>query len=396
MAARPRSLSRASAATATLLLGATLLALGLRPAIAQFSSSWDVALASGDAETMRRAALEALAANAPDKAQLLARSSLEAMPWNQSSLTILSLGQPGGRGVAALNLSAALGWRDTLTNVRLFEAAMAERQPAIAAERVDALGRTSDAVLAGRLADRLLALPGGTEALAGRAAHHLGVADWLQKYLATPPSSPAVAMQRAALVARLDPDDGAWRRAVVGKAMMGFAAAGLRGEGYALWAATLAEPELYRGQAIYDPRFTRLGQPMPLGGEWSMAQTPAASADPADGGGVVLNAVGSDPGRVLGNAIAPPDLGGSFTATWVGEEAAVRSYAWELSCASGGPVPLQRTLKQEAGAWLDQYNFTPGAGCATGYLALSRIGRGESIPSVRLNSIESGARKPGP
>ena len=67
---------------------------------------------------------------------MFALRSLEAMPINQPALALAAESGAVPDRLAALNLGAALGWRDELTNARLAELALATGEIGIAAQGV--------------------------------------------------------------------------------------------------------------------------------------------------------------------------------------------------------------------------------------------------------------------
>ena len=390
MDARLGGLSRGRAAAATLLAALLALPAGTGPALAQLWGERAADLAPRDAEIQRVSAMRAFADGKLPLALDRARRSLVAMPWNQTALAVVAASLQGRSALDALNLSASLGWRDPLTNSRLVAAAFAENQNAVAADRIDAIGRTLGPSAAGPLADRLLPRPGGAEALSVRAARHLPDADWFLPWLATPPADPAMASARSQLLRRIESDDGTWRRRAVAQAMIGFDTARLSEEALALWRDTLAQPALARG-AVYDPAFTTLGSEAPLGGEWTLAAAPPAQADRLDSGGVQLLAIGDKAGQILSSRSDLTRLGGAVVARWEGDEAAVRAFAIELRCGSGAPVPLSRDLIREGSSWRDSYAFTLPAGCRTGYITLIRADRAAADRSARLLRLAGGS-----
>lgn len=389
MDARPGGLSRGRAAAVTLLAALLVLPAGIGPALARLWGEHAAELAPRDAEIQRTSAMRAFADGKLPLALDRARRSLSAMPWNQTALAVVAASLQGRSALDALNLSASLGWRDPLTNTRLVSAAFAENQNAVAAERIDAIGRTLGAAAAGPLADRLLARPGGAEALSVRAARHLRDADWFLPWLTQPPADPALAAARTQLLRSIDSDDGTWRRRAVAQAMAGFDTAKLPDEALALWRDTLAQPAL-AGSTVYDPAFTTLGNEAPLGGEWALAVAPPAQADRLDSGAVQLVTIGDKAGQILSSRSDLTRLGGAVVARWEGDETAVRAFAVELRCGSGAPVPLSRALVRDGNGWRDSYAFALPAGCRTGYIVLIRADRAGAERSARLLRIDGG------
>lgn len=140
--------------------------------------------------------------------------AIAAMPLNQGALSLAIETGATADPVAALNLAAALGWRDPLVNARLAGLAMETGAISIAAQRIDALGRTMGGQRAAAAADLLMARAGGPRALADRAAHRVGGQWWLV-YLALPARSPGAMAGRMVFARALDADDGPWRQEVL-------------------------------------------------------------------------------------------------------------------------------------------------------------------------------------
>lgn len=158
-----------------------------------------------------RAALQ----DAPDRSDRVAAGhalrALVAMPLDQEALSLLIESGATGDPVAALNLAAALGWRDALVNARLAGLALESGDSAIAAQRIDALGRTMGGQRVAPAADLLMAQPGGPGAFAVRAAHRTG-GEWWLVYLARPAASADAMSGRLEFARMLDARDGRWRR----------------------------------------------------------------------------------------------------------------------------------------------------------------------------------------
>lgn len=199
-------------------LGTALLVAPLLPATATLAM-----LAPGQAQLQLAVAREALGDGTPGGSRLstfFARRSIAAMPINQSALALAA--ETGGVAdrTDALNLGAALGWRDELTNARLAGLALANGEVAIAAQRIDAIGRTLGGEAASTLADALMKQDGGPEALAGRAANRTGGLWWIV-YLRRPAADSATLAQRARFASLLEADDGPWRRDIVAATLYG-------------------------------------------------------------------------------------------------------------------------------------------------------------------------------
>jgi hypothetical protein len=140
--------------------------------------------------------------------------SLEAMPLGQSALALAAEAGAAADSTAALNLGAALGWRDQLTNARLAALALENGEYRIAAQRIDALGRTRGGGPAATATDLLMVRPGGPEALAARASVGAGALWWIV-YFRLPAKDPSVLEGRARFATALDKDAGPWRDELV-------------------------------------------------------------------------------------------------------------------------------------------------------------------------------------
>lgn len=113
-------------------------------------------------------------------ARALRIAPLNAGAVRAHGMTDIALGNPA-RGTALMLAGGALGWRDGVHQLWLAEAAIAARNPVIAAERIDAVLRR-DLFSAGLLDQlrTLLDMPGGPQALAARLGDRPG---WRQGLL---------------------------------------------------------------------------------------------------------------------------------------------------------------------------------------------------------------------
>lgn len=368
---------------------AAFLVLGAGSALGNLGAKSAVALAPWDSELQRRAAIIALGQGDEATARQLARRSIQAMPFNQSSLTIAAMKATGARAVAATNVAAGLGWRDPMTNAMLVAAALNEGAPDIAAQRIDAIGRISqDSVRTGAMADRLLTMPGGAEALAGRAARHLGHG-WIPGWLGTPPATPQIGAARVAFLRLLESDDGAWNRQVIGQAMTGFTKAGDPLKAFAAWREALARADLFAG-AIYDPRFTALTEEAPIGGEWIRTGEQLVSTDAAPGGGLRVVALAGASGQVVSQMVRLGVGGHELVTDLAGDERLLQALRWQVQCSGAGKLPVTHSLTRTADGWHDSVVFDVPAGCAVGYVGLTvatpvTIDSSATIRSVALN-----------
>lgn len=377
---------RAGPLLAGLALAAGFVALWGGSALGSLGVDAGVNLAPWDAELQRRAALAALGKGDEAGARRLALRSLQAMPFNQSSLTIVALNTSGARAVNSTNIAAGLGWRDPLTNGRLVAAAVNEGAPDIAAQRIDAIGRISeDGRRTGIMADRLLLMPGGIEALAVRSAHHLG-RGWIPDWLATPPASPQVAAARLSFIRLLESDDGTWSRQVIGQAMAGFTKAGDPAMAYAAWRGSVKRADMFGGQ-IYDPRFVAMPDDFPVGGEWLRASEQLIGVTPVSGGGLRLDAMAGASGRVISQMVRYGTGRHEIVTELSGDEPLVQSLRWTVQCVPGGNVPVTRTLTRTAAGWQDRHVFDVPQGCDVGYVALVATVRVNQDSTATVNSV---------
>ncbi|WP_284124063.1 hypothetical protein [Parerythrobacter aestuarii] len=293
-------------------------------------------LGTSDSQLQLRGAQAALTAQTPtanSQAAELARKSIAAMPLNQPALAVLVESRQAAAPTRAANVAAALGWRDPLANARILQLALNEGNVVVAAQRVDALGRTQGGEVAAPSADLLMTKPGGPEALAARASNRSGGLWWIT-YLRLPAASPDAESGRLAFARLLDSDDGPWRRqivtALVGSLEGGAAAA----TGDALWRDTLADPQGF-GTVLYDEAFARL-QPgeVPVGGEWRIAPR-APYAVERVGEGVVLSRLGQGTGSILIQRFEP--ITGRYRLAATGEGEAT-GLGWQVQCKGRGIV----------------------------------------------------------
>lgn len=388
-AAPAPGLGRFGAVLAGLGAAAAFVVLGAGSALGNLGAKSAVALAPWDSELQRRAAIVALGQGDEATARRLARRSIQAMPFNQSSLTIAAMKETGARAVAATNVAAGLGWRDPMTNAMLVAAALNEGAPDIAAQRIDAIGRISqDSVRTGAMADRLLTMPGGAEALADRAAHHLG-RGWIPGWLGTPPATPKIGVARMAFLRLLESDDGAWNRQVIAQAMMGFTKAGDPLAAFAAWREGLARADLFSG-AIYDPRFTALTEEAPIGGEWIRTGEQLVSTDPAPGGGLRLAALAGGSGQVVSQMVRLGAGPHELVTDMSGDERLLQALRWEVQCAGAGKLPVTQGLTRSADGWRGSVAFNVPPGCGVAYVALVvaapvAIDSSATLRSVALN-----------
>ncbi|WP_435419278.1 hypothetical protein WAB17_06925 [Parerythrobacter aurantius] len=232
-----RALAAGFALLATLAGSAILLPPALQatdPSAAPLPAGAQAVLASA------RAALRSPAGDAKQVAAARARAALRVMPLGQQALGIvIESGEVLDR-TGALNLSAALGWRDPLTNARLAALALDNGDMEIAAQRIDALGRTLGGEAAAPAADLMMTRPGGPEALAARAVNAVAGQWWLV-YLRLPASRPSALGGRIDFALALERQDTARRRDLLQSVAHGLGASAMEPAERARLGKALAE-----------------------------------------------------------------------------------------------------------------------------------------------------------
>ncbi|UIP07461.1 hypothetical protein LY632_03425 [Erythrobacter sp. SDW2] len=189
------------------------------------ASAATAALAPYNAALQLAAARAALRDEAPTARQtsaLFAKRALYAMPLGQPALALAAENGAIADPTAALNLGAALGWRDQITNARLAALALENGETEIAAQRIDALGRTRGGGPASAAANLILKTPGGSEAMAARASKGAGALWWIVS-LRQPTDDLAVLAGRVAMARALDKDAGPWRSDLLAATAQGIA-----------------------------------------------------------------------------------------------------------------------------------------------------------------------------
>lgn len=363
-------------------------AVGLFGPSAMGSSTPLVAAEIGfwDADLQRKAALGAFTAEELPLAMRYGQRAVRAMPYEQFGLSLASLTVSPDKQLEAMNLSSAFGWRDYVTNLRLVEAAFREDAPIIAAQRIDALGRTQGPLVAGPLADRLLALEGGSEALADRAAVR-GVRSWWESWLRQPPADAASADRRMELIARFDKSDGGWLRKVVDAAVQGMGEAGLAKDSYDLWRNAVADPALFSGM-LYDGAFSRIGNAQQaIGGEWVVPTKATATVEKGSGEGVVITSNGQGQGQVLSQRVSFTPGTAVLSARGEIEQGQSTDYEWQVRCDGGRR--LEMTPQGDGRGALGLWRITIPADCENGYVSLNtRPGAGASLLRMRKVALE--------
>ena len=373
---------RLAAGMVTVLVGAVGFVTLSHQALSVHRDPW----LSWDNAAQRQAMARAIKAGDGEAARAHALLALRAMPLDQLALATSSHARDAEGQARILNLSAALGWRDPATNLALIRAAMREGAHDIAAQRIDAFGRTAGAEAITDLADQLILQPSGRAALLRRAeARNDG--QWWQDYLRTLPANRNVAEARADLVAAFDKGDGAWLRRIAGDAGIG-----LSGSGHSDLAIRLthglggAAPT--SDNAIYDSSFASFrASGGGLTGEWTQPVNAPALIDSTGGGGITVEPVSRSAGRVLvQRLVLSPGL---RTLTVTGESEGSAGLHWTLGCVGGGIVPLGGT-NATSGA-IGSWSVPVPAECSLAELALvkrrdNQSGKGVTrVRSVRLS-----------
>lgn len=303
------------------------------------------------------------------------RQTVRAMPLDPFGLATASIEAADADRTAALNVAAAMGWRDPATNNSLLVAALTSREPAIAAQRLDALGRTFPEAVDGALLDRVLAMPGGVDALAGRLARHAS-SPWWAKALRDPPRGREAAMDRIALLRTIGAEDGTMRRRLVESAAIGIAEPALA---LALWRATIGREGSFAG-FVYDPDFADFDPARrSLGGEWLVPRNSPALYDPARSqGGLRLEVQAANTGTMLVQQLAAEQ--GTAILESVGNGSGAQ---WLLRCVGKrGRADLLRT-DAPTGRWQVEIP----AGCDVAELSLAISPGADSKVEIELERV---------
>lgn len=369
----------------TAVAGALFLALGGEAALAELQPP-GVRSARWNSDLLARAALVQVHNGGQAEGRATALAALRLMPINQLALGIVSATGDQVQRVGALNQAAALGWRDPLTNLRLLTVALQKGDADVAAQRIDAWSRIHGPEHSAAWADQLLTMQGGVAALAARAQVRFGTG-WIPAYLATPPSSVASARARAALVAAIDDDDGAWKRQVVAHAILGFGRGGLSQESYPLWRNTIARRARWSG-AIYDPALREI-RPVAeaIGGEWRANNQGGTTVDSLPDGGARIDLPAGYLGEVISQPLRPRSGPLSLRITWEHAVDLAKDSAWTLTCPPGRAAPMQRTVHKVGSGW-QEHLAVAAPGCVEPVLALVSKVPSEKERSWVLRSVE--------
>ena len=325
-----------AAALALTLLPALGGAAILAPPALPFPALAGAAIAPFDSGLQIEAAQHLILSETPGGLALagsFARRSIAAMPYNQPALSLVTQARLATDEIRSTNLAAALGWRDPLANARLIRQAVAENSPLIAAQRVDALGRSQGGSFAATAADRVMAMPGGPEALAQRAALRSG-SQWWITYLRIAASNEKAAAGRLDFARAIESNDRSWRRRIVGAIASSMSGEASTGRSFDLWRDTIAEPA-GMGTVLYDENFSRfapVGQR--LGGEWRIRPRAPYTAE-RDGEGITLSANSNRGGAVIEQQFLPSP--GAFRLRAKGLDTEMPLF-WRIQCQAAGTI----------------------------------------------------------
>lgn len=353
--------------------GAVFLSQGL----AQRSPEAIASMNPLDNSAQRLAAAKAVKDNDQSDAAFFAKRAVAAMPLDQFGLATSSSAREPAEQLAILNLAAALGWRDGPTNLALIERGLSEGRPDIAAQRIDATGRIFGAEPLLELTDRLLLVEGGLRELGIRAkARNDGA--WWQGYFRSAPKSRSIGEARAALLASIDPEDGAWRRQMVQDAAIGFAAAGME-ELLIPASRSISGAVTHKGSLIFDSGFKAFDPGTAgLTGEWVYPNAAPAVLAKTASGNLLIEPTGAGAGAVLSQKFIAK--AGAWTLRARGE--AGDGFAWQITCQSSGKLELGELATVAIGESV----FTIPEQCRVAELSL--VAKAGAAAPVRLDMVE--------
>lgn len=172
-------------------------------ALVEAKRPWDaLALSPNSGPAHRMLASTALAKGNTRQARHHAIAAITAAPLDQPAVTVAALTTAPDIAQALGNQSAALGWRDPVTQLLLARGAEAEGAWDHFAQRIDAYARLQpDMRQSGSFLDRVMHVPAAREAMARRLVL---APDWRTAYFLTlDPTMPNAAADRVALLRRI-------------------------------------------------------------------------------------------------------------------------------------------------------------------------------------------------
>jgi hypothetical protein len=299
--------------------------------------------------------------------------SLAIRPLDPTTLRSLAVAhlETGNNEAAArtLTLASQLGWRDMATQMFLLEVTIRSADASAAAIRIDAIARQRPQLTQtiGQMR-RVLLLPGGPEAMAGRLA---GSPSWRTMYLQATDGLPApvyrpwmtmleaLARNGAPAQAR---EYAAFERELLARGEVALAIEASRKVG--ALRATAVDGFGVIAQGEQTSPFTWSVEP---GREASVSQaargTLAASVDGQTAGELVR--------RVFPLAAGPHRL--TMAVSAVSDEAG-RALGWTVTCLpSGNVLDVVATSRDSATGRFDEVNFVMPAGCSAARIALASM-----------------------
>lgn len=264
------------------------------------------------AEAWRTRAAATLGSGQDDHGIAAAEAAVLADPVDPRSAALLGAGNLAAgkpvRADQAFRVAARFGWRDPLTQLYLMNAALNEREPRLAALRLDAVLRQAPTFpVRDMLIAQFFAAPGGGPALAERLSLRPA---WTAAFLGDRTGLSLAALdQRARLVAAMPPPQ--WGCGEVAGLVQRLIQQGGAQTASVLWRAQCP----LAAAGIADPHFRNLpADRQPTAFEWNL---------PGDG-----------------NVSAAPDPSGTGLAVTVGGPVA-RPVAWQLLVMPAGRYRLQ-------------------------------------------------------
>lgn len=208
----------------------------------------------GSAEAASLAARDLLIAGRPG-AGAPARFALATAPIDQRALSTLAIAEGGPRLIERMQLSAALGWRDQLTQLWLAEAALESNQSDLFAQRIVAIARqTGDLSILTPILDYAITRPAIRTALLPYLRER---SRWRQGYLGSDPHNRAAAQVRVQLLDKMFVAKIVVPASEVAQIVRYLVHYNLLGDAYAVWRAHLYRPQF--AGLLYDGAFANIG-----------------------------------------------------------------------------------------------------------------------------------------